>query len=105
VQFGAVVVKLLYCGCGGVAGFGDPKCVARLLAPHCTATFCRINASLTLSPQYSMRQQIHERRVLSRSLEDGLLFLISSVYPPLKMKLASTIPGVSLDAFLQQYQC
>jgi hypothetical protein len=36
VQFGAVVVKLSYCGCDGVAGFGDPKCVARLLAPHCT---------------------------------------------------------------------
>jgi hypothetical protein len=52
-----------------------------------------------------MRQQIHERRVLSRSLEDGLLFLISSVYSPLKMKLASTIPVVSLDAFLRQYQC
>jgi hypothetical protein len=25
VQFGAVAVKLLYRGCGGVAGFGDPK--------------------------------------------------------------------------------
>jgi hypothetical protein len=36
VQFGAVVVELLYRGCGGVAGFGDPKYVARLLAPQCT---------------------------------------------------------------------